>query len=45
MSSLDRSGIARALAMRFQIKIEGRVRYADVVGTISLILTTIGLFL
>ena len=29
--------------MRFLIKIEGRARYGDVIGTIALLLTIIGL--
>lgn len=31
--------------MRFSIKIEGKLRYADIVGSISLVLTVIGLIL
>jgi hypothetical protein len=31
--------------MRFSFKMEGRVSYGDIVGTISLVLTIIGLFL
>lgn len=31
--------------MRFLIKLEGRVRYADVIGTIALLLTILGFFL
>ena len=30
--------------MRFLIKWEGRVRYADVIGTIALLLTILGFF-
>lgn len=30
--------------MRFTIKIKGRVSYADIVGTISLLLTIIAFF-
>jgi hypothetical protein len=43
--SLDRSSIVEAIAMRFSIKIEGKLRYADIVGSISLVLTVIGLIL
>jgi hypothetical protein len=42
VKSLDRSSIARANPMRFWIKVEGRVRYADVIGTIALLLTILG---
>ena len=44
MKSLDRLSIARANTMRFLIKLEERVRYADVIGTVALLLTIIGLF-
>lgn len=44
VKSLDRSSIARAIAMRFSIKLEGRVRYSDVIGTIALLLTILGFF-
>jgi len=31
--------------MRFSFKLEGRVKYGDVIGTIALLLTVIGLLL
>ena len=31
--------------MRLSFKLEGRVRYADVIGTIALLLTILGFFL
>jgi hypothetical protein len=31
--------------MRFSFKLEGRVSYGDVIGTIALLLTIIGFFL
>lgn len=43
--SLDRSSIVEAIAMRFSINVKGTLRYADIVGTLSLILTIIGLIL
>jgi hypothetical protein len=30
--------------MRFSFKMEGRVRYADIIGTIALLLTILGFF-
>lgn len=30
--------------MRFSFKIEGRVSYGDIIGTIALVLTVIGMF-
>ena len=31
--------------MRFSINVKGQVSYSDVIGTIALILTVVGLFL
>ncbi len=31
--------------MRFSFKLEGRVSYADVIGTVALLLTIMGFFL